>query len=117
MSGEYRDLKSQYSKHADSEIRMNRNPHEPNLHPDIDTNILVDLILARQEFLPDAQRVFALGYAGEVQLTVSALSFVNTVYLARKYKYTLDEVYSKLRLVAEFVDVADLCGQNVIGHL
>ena len=37
----------------------------------IDTNILVDLVLARQEFLPDAQRVFALGYAGEVQLMVS----------------------------------------------
>ena len=51
----------------------------------IDTNILVDLVLARQEFLTDAQRIFALGYAGEVQLTVSALSFVNTVYLARKY--------------------------------
>ena len=83
----------------------------------IDTNILVDLVLARQEFLPDAQRVFALGYAGEVQLTVSALSFVNTVYLARKYKYPLDEIYSKLRLVAEFVDVADLSGQNVVDML
>ncbi len=80
----------------------------------IDTNILVDLVLARQEFLPDAQRVFALGYAGEVQLTVSALSFVNTVYLARKYKYPLDEVYSKLRLVADFVYVADLSGQKVL---
>ena len=33
----------------------------------IDTNILVDLVLARQEFLPDAQRIFALGYAGEEQ--------------------------------------------------
>jgi predicted nucleic acid-binding protein len=83
----------------------------------IDTNILVDLILSRQEFLSDAQRVFALGYAGEVQLTVSALSFVNTVYLARKYKYPLDEVYSKLRLVADFVDVADLSGQNVVDML
>lgn len=40
----------------------------------IDTNILVDLVLSRQEFLPDAQRVFALGYAGEAQLMVSALS-------------------------------------------
>ena len=48
---------------------------------------------------------------------VSALSVVNTVYLARKYKYPLDEVYSKLRLVADFVDVADLCGQNVIDML
>lgn len=44
----------------------------------IDTNILVDLVLARQEFLPDAQRVFALGYAGEAVLMVSALSFIRT---------------------------------------
>ena len=79
----------------------------------IDTNILVDLVLARQEFLPDAQRVFALGYAGEVQLVVSALSYVNTIYLGRKYKYPMDQVYSNLRLIADFVDVADLSGQNV----
>lgn len=83
----------------------------------IDTNILVDLVLARQDFLPDAQRVFALGYAGECRLVVSALSFVNTVYLARKYKYPKDEVYDKLRMVADFVDVADLRGQNVVDML
>ena len=83
----------------------------------IDTNILVDLVLSRQEFLFDAQRVFALGYAGDVTLMVSALSFVNTVYLARKYKYPIDEVYSKLRMIADFVDVADLRGQNVVDML
>ena len=83
----------------------------------IDTNILVDLVLARQEFLPNAQRVFALGYAGEVQLVVSALSFVNTIYLGRKYKYPMDEVYNKLRLITNFVDVADLSGQNVVDML
>ena len=83
----------------------------------IDTNILVDLVLARQEFLPNAQRVFALGYAGEVQLVVSALSYVNTIYLGRKYKYPMDQVYSKLRLIADFVDVADLSGQNVVDML
>ena len=83
----------------------------------IDTNILVDLVLSRQEFLPDAQRVFALGYAGEAQLTVSALSFVNTVYLGRKYKYPMDEVYAKLGMIADFVDVADLRGENVIDML
>ena len=55
----------------------------------LDTNILVDLVLSRQEFLPDAQRIFALGYAGEIQLMVSALSFVNTVYLGKKYKLIL----------------------------
>jgi len=83
----------------------------------IDTNILVDLVLSRQEFLPNAQRIFALGYAGEVQLMVSALSFVNTIYLGRKYKYPMDEVYAKLRLIADFVDVADLRGQNVVDVL
>jgi predicted nucleic acid-binding protein len=80
----------------------------------LDTNILVDLVFSRQEFLLDAQRVFALGYAGDVQLMVSALSFVNTVYLGRKYKFPMDEVCSKLRLIADFVDVLDLRGQNVV---
>lgn len=83
----------------------------------IDTNILVDLVLSRQEFLQNAQRVFALGYAGEVQLVVSALSFINTIYLGRKYKFPMDEVYVKLRLIADFVDVADLSGQNVVDML
>ena len=83
----------------------------------IDTNILVDLVLARQEFLPDAQRVFALGYAGEAVLMVSALSFVNTIYLGKKYKFPSDEVLAKLRMIADFVDVVDLRGQNVIDML
>ena len=83
----------------------------------VDTNILVDLVLSRQEFLPDAQRVFAIGYAGEAQLVVSALSFVNTVYLGRKYKFPMDDVLSKLCMIADFVDVADLSGQNVVDML
>lgn len=83
----------------------------------VDTNILVDLVLSRQEFLPNAQRVFAIGYAGEAQLVVSALSFVNTVYLGRKYKFPMDDVLSKLRMIADFVDVADLSGQNVVDML
>ena len=83
----------------------------------VDTNILVDLVLSRQEFLPDAQRVFAIGYAGEAQLVVSALSFVNTVYLGRKYKFPMDDVLSKLRMIADFVDVSDLSGQNVVDML
>ena len=74
-------------------------------------------MLSRQEFLSDAQRVFAVGYAGEAQLMVSALSFVNTVYLARKYKFPLEEVFDKLRLIAGFVEVVDLRGQNVVDML
>ena len=82
----------------------------------IDTNILIDLVFSRQEFLLDAQRVFAIGYAGEAQLVVSALSFVNAVYLGRKYKFPMNDVLSKLRMIADFVDVADLSGQNVVDN-
>ena len=83
----------------------------------LDTNILVDLVLSRKEFLPDAQRVFVLGYANEAHLMVSALSFVNTVYLSKKYKFPTDEVMAKLRMIADFVDVVDLRGQNVVNML
>lgn len=83
----------------------------------VDTNILVDLVLAREDFLSDAQHIFALGYDGEVQLMVSALSFVNTVYLGKKYKYPLTEVCTKLRMIADFVEVVDLRGQNVVDML
>ena len=48
---------------------------------------------------------------------VSALSFINTVYLGKKYKFPIDEVFSKLRMIADFVDVVDLRGQNVIDML
>ncbi|MBR5642996.1 MAG: PIN domain-containing protein [Salinivirgaceae bacterium] len=80
----------------------------------IDTNILVDLVLSRDEFLPEAQRLFALGYAGDAQLMVSALSFINTVYIGKKYKFPIEDVFAKLRLVADFVDVVDLRGQSVV---
>ena len=83
----------------------------------VDTNILVDLVLAREEFLSQAQSIFALGYCGEVQLVVSALSFVNTIYLGKKYRFPSEEVARKLRLIADFVEVADLRGQNVIDVL
>ena len=68
----------------------------------LDTNILVDLVLSREDFLDDAQRIFAFGYAGDVQLMVSALSFVNTIYLGKKYKYPQEEVYEKLHMIADF---------------
>lgn len=83
----------------------------------IDTNILIDLVLSRQEFLPDAQRVFALGYADDAQLVISALSFVNTIYLGKKYHFPDADVREKLRIIADFVDVVDLRGQNVVDML
>ena len=83
----------------------------------LDTNILVDLVLAREQFLPEAQRIFALGYAGECDLIISALSFVTTVFLAQKYKYPTEEVRERLLRIAEFSEIANLRGRNVVDML
>ena len=51
----------------------------------IDTNILIDLVCLREPFAEQAQKLFALGYIGKLSLITSALSFVNTIYIGRKY--------------------------------
>ena len=39
-------------------------------------------------------------------------SFVNTIYLGKKYKFPSEEVLAKLKMIADFVDVVDLRGQH-----
>lgn len=53
----------------------------------VDTNILVDLICLREGFAENAQKLFALGYMGKLNLQLSSLSLVNAMYICRKYSY------------------------------
>lgn len=81
----------------------------------IDTNVLIDFVCCREPFAENAKKLFALGYLGKIQLSTSALSFVNTMYVAHKYGH--EEVKSFLLKVAEFVEVADLKGYVAISAL
>lgn len=83
----------------------------------IDTNVLIDLVLARQEFLDSAQQVFALGYAGIISLTMSPLSFVNTIYLSKRYGFRKEDVIPRLLTISTFVEVTDLRGDSVVDLL
>ena len=58
----------------------------------VDTNILIDLVCCREEFLADAQYLFTLGYMKKIQVSLSALSFVNTVHISRKYHFPMQEI-------------------------
>lgn len=52
----------------------------------IDTNVLIDIVTARkQPHVIYSQELFAAGITGEVELCVSALSFVTVVYVAKKH--------------------------------
>ena len=50
----------------------------------LDTNILLDIIEARQEFLLASSNVFDLGIKGEIEMFATPLTFANCVYTARK---------------------------------
>ena len=79
----------------------------------IDTNILIDLVCSREEFLSDAQSLFSLGYVGKIQLTLSALSFVNAIYISRKYRFPMQEVKRSLLNIASFTEITGLTGDVV----
>ena len=81
----------------------------------IDTNVLIDFACRRVPFYDDAKRLFASGFLGRVQLLTSALSFVNAMYIARKYGY--EEVTECLLKVSDFVEIVDLKGSVVVNAL
>ena len=50
----------------------------------LDTNILLDLTLARQPFDEDAIRFFKQADEGTIEIHASALSFCNIAYILEK---------------------------------
>lgn len=79
----------------------------------VDTNILIDLVCSREEFLADAQYLFSCGHTGKIRLVLSALSFVNTVYISRKYRLPIEDVKESLARITSFIEVAGLTGDVV----
>lgn len=63
----------------------------------LDTNILVDLVCHREPFVQEAKRIFALAYIGRINIGICALSYVNTIYIAKKYGYKTDEIIDSLK--------------------
>ena len=62
----------------------------------IDTNILIDFLAARQPFAEDAIALFQLADNGEIELMVSDLTIINTIYILRRLHYDLQEIYDAL---------------------
>lgn len=84
----------------------------------IDTNILVDIVTARkQPHVIYSQELLAAAVIGEIDICVSALSFVTVVYVAKKYKMQEDAVKATLKILLNYMQVVDLSAQNVIDML
>ncbi len=50
----------------------------------LDTNVLLDVLLAREPFLQHSQRLWSLAERGRIQAAVSAVSFLNVYYIVRR---------------------------------
>ncbi len=78
----------------------------------IDTNIILDILLNRSEFVKDSGMIWKLCEAGQAKGYVSALTLSNLISVMRKQldPKQIDEVCRKLRPIFEFADfsVADL---------
>ncbi len=91
----------------------------------VDTNIVLDLLAKRKEFVLEAQKLFTLSDKNEVKLFVSFLTFANTYYILsqqmklsnarktlRKFKVLvevlpMDDKIIDLSLESDFKDFED----------
>ncbi len=56
----------------------------------VDTNIILDFLIGRAEFIEEANQLFSLADQGHLNLFVSSLSLVNTNYVLEKAPNTLN---------------------------
>ena len=71
----------------------------------LDTNVLLDYLFDREEFAQDAAAILAVGQEGKVSLCVSALTFANIAYIARR-KYKGVSLYALLKDIRKMCEVA-----------
>ena len=52
----------------------------------VDTNVLMDVLLSREPFVADSQRIWYLAERGKIKALVSSLSFPNIFYVVRRLR-------------------------------
>ncbi|MBQ1992856.1 MAG: PIN domain-containing protein [Lachnospiraceae bacterium] len=72
----------------------------------IDANIILDVLMNRQEFVKDSSMIWKLCETEQLKGYISTLSFANIMYIMRKEldPDKIEEVFRKLNLIFEFAD-------------
>lgn len=72
----------------------------------IDTNIVLDVLLNRPEFVKDSAMIWKLCETEQMKGYISTLTYTNMMYVMRKQltPEQIEEVFRKLRLIFEFAD-------------
>ena len=75
----------------------------------VDTNVLIDYVCRREPFFVPAKSIFAICFLGKIEIIVSALSIVNTLYIGRKYGS--DVLRTKLSSLSQIINIVDLSAE------
>lgn len=83
----------------------------------IDSNVLYDALFAREPFCDDAWQLLNLGNNDIIRLSVSTLTVINAVYVARKYHVSIEDVRKSLLEMHNFISFVDLTESNIVEQL
>ena len=72
----------------------------------IDTNIVLDVLMNRSEFVKDSSMIWKLCETEQVKGYISTLTYANMIYIMRKQLTSdqIEDVFHKLNLIFEFAD-------------
>jgi predicted nucleic acid-binding protein len=76
----------------------------------VDTNVLLDVLAAREPFCRSSARVWSLAETGRVTGVISAISYNNCFYVVRKYAGR-EKAFEALRLLRDVFQPVDLTAQ------
>ena len=83
----------------------------------IDTNIILDVLLAREPFYADSKAVLNLCENKEIKGFISATAATDIFYLVRNYLGSTDAAYDALGHILEIVKVLTVTNDDVTAAL
>lgn len=82
----------------------------------IDTNVVLDFLLARKPFDASAVEIFKLAATGKVTLFISINSFTDIIYFVRK-EYDVNIVRSQMHELLDFFTIIEAGHKDVVKSL
>lgn len=82
----------------------------------IDTNIILDVLMNRKEFVKDSSMIWKLCETEQMKGYISCLTFANMIYIMRKELTPdkIEEVLQKLKLIFEITNFISLILEKAV---
>ena len=82
----------------------------------LDTNILLEVILDRQQRVA-CEQILQAGISGQIALYAAYLSFANMAYVMKKKKMRREDIYRAERFLNSIINVLPMDGQQLTAAL